>query len=210
MEIDFIVFSQLFILFLFFYTNLNLKKATYEHQVQSINQWLIINSIFFIFFNVYVGFTTIRNSTPEIIPIGIPVSIVVVYQIYVVKSFYDDELKLLAISEQNQSGLHGSPYVTITNQPIQSTAAYPVQSATTYPIQSTTAYPIQSGPYVIQQLHQPIAQVPYPQQTFQFQQQQTQANHIYPPQEPHTPQEYCNPPPYSPNCNMQEGSSMKQ
>lgn len=125
------------------------------------------------------------------------VLVVVVYQIYVVKCFYDDELKYLASSERNATQstmhMHGPPYVTITSQ--------------------TTAYPVQSGPYVIQQVHQPVSSAPYPQQTYQYQLQPEppQSHIVLPPTEsPHPPQEYCNPPPYSPNYSMQEGPSMKQ
>lgn len=206
MENDFNVFNQLFVLFLFFYINLNLKKATYMHSVQSINQWLVTNSIFFVFFILYVGFITLRYSTPDIIPVGIPISIVVIYQIYVVKCFYDDEVKFMAVSDRNvgsQPILRNPPYVTITSQPVQSTPAYSIQTPSTYPIQS--------GPYVIQQVHQPVTPSPYPQQMHQCQpQQQTQTQHAHPQPEPYVPQEYCNPPPYSPSYNMPESSSVKQ
>lgn len=129
------------------------------------------------------------------------------YQLYIVKSFYDDELKFLSVSERNngvQPVLRGPPLMTITSQ-VQSTAAYPIQS--------TTAYPVQSGPYVIQQVHQPIAPAPYPQQQYHpqtHQQQPAQPNHPHLVPETFAPQEYCNPPPYSPNYNMSEGPSVKQ
>lgn len=116
-----------------------------------------------------------------------------------VKCFYEDELKFLANSERNitQSTVHGPPYVTITTQQT-------VQNS---------AYPVQPGPYVIQQVHQPTqAQATYPQQTYQYPhpQQQPQSSVVLPPSDLHTPQEYCNPPPYSPNCNMSEGFAIKK
>uniref|UniRef100_A0A2S2PEY0 Lysosomal-associated transmembrane protein 4A n=1 Tax=Schizaphis graminum TaxID=13262 RepID=A0A2S2PEY0_SCHGA len=191
LEKDFNIFSQLFIIFLFFYVNLNLKKATFIRNAQSINQWLVINLIFFVFFALFIGFTTIKNASPDIIPIGIPVSIVVVYQIYVVKCFYDDELNAIT-----PPTLHATPYVTITSQTLQ-----------------TPVYPVQAGPYVIQQVHQPISQTPYPQQTYQYQPQQqtpSQSHVAMPVPSQQTLQEYCNPPPYSPSYNTQEGSSAKQ
>lgn len=122
------------------------------------------------------------------------------YQIYVVKCFYEDELKFLANSERNiitQSTMHGPPYVTIsTQQTVQA-----------------SSYPIQAGPYVIQQVHQSaIAQATYPQQTYQYphQQQQPQSSAVLPPPDLPTTHEYCNPPPYSPNYNVPEGPSIKQ
>ncbi|KAL4119055.1 hypothetical protein QTP88_011927 [Uroleucon formosanum] len=191
LEKDFNLFSQLFIIFLFFYVNLNLKKATFIRNTQSINQWLVFNSIFFVFFVLFIGFTTVKNASPDIIPIGIPVSIVVVYQIYVVKCFYDDELNAIT-----PSTLHATPYVTITSQTLQ-----------------TPVYPVQGGPYVIQQVHQPITQTPYPQQTYQYQPQQqasSQPHVAMPVPSQQSLQEYCNPPPYSPSYNTQEGPSVKQ
>lgn len=124
--------------------------------------------------------------------------VVLVYQMYVVKSFYNDELKFLATTERNigtQPAINSHQYITITNPPIQS-----------------SHYPVQSGPYLIQQAPQPLIQAPYPQQTYQFQPQQqpSQYQAALPQPEPHAPQEYCNPPPYSPNFNIQEGSSVKQ
>lgn len=117
--------------------------------------------------------------------------VVAVYQLYVVKCFYDDELKYT--TERNT--VTQPPYVTITSQ--------------------TTSYPVQSGPYVIQQVHQPVTQAPYPQQTYHYQQQSSSQSQVILPQpESHStmmPQEYVNPPPYSPNFTMQEGgTSMKQ
>lgn len=112
--------------------------------------------------------------------------VVVAYQLYVVKCFYDDEIKYTF--ERNT--ITQPPYLTITSQ--------------------TTSYPVQTGPYVIQQVHQPVAQVPYPQQTYQ---QPSQTQVVLPQPEPYAamPQEYSNPPPYSPNYTMQESStSMKQ
>ncbi|XP_025196548.1 uncharacterized protein LOC112595514 [Melanaphis sacchari] len=190
LEKDFNLFSQLFIIFLFFYVNLNLKKATFIRNTQSINQWLVINLIFFVFFTLFIGFTTVKNASQVIFPIGIPVSIVVVYQIYVVKCFYDDELNAIT-----PPTLHTTPYVTITSQSLQ-----------------TPVYPVQAGPYVIQQVHQPITQTPYPQPTYQYQpQQQTSQSHVaMPVPSQQNLQEYCNPPPYSPSYNTQEGSSVKQ
>lgn len=116
---------------------------------------------------------------------------------YVVKCFYNDELKFLATSERNigtQPALNSHQYITITNPPIQS-----------------SHYPVQSGPYLIQQVPQPTAQAPYPQQTYQFQPQQPPSqSHAFVPQPEPPSQEYCNPPPYSPTYNIQEGSSVKQ
>lgn len=192
----------------------------FQRNAQSINQWLVINSIFFVFFVLFIGFTTVKNASPDIIPIGIPVSsmyqmfflynikinwllkcsniqhfylllVVVVYQIYVVKCFYDDELNAIT-----PPTLHATPYVTITSQTLQ-----------------TPVYPVQGGPYVIQQVHQPITQTPYPQQTYQYQPQQqtsSQSHVAMPVPSQQSLQEYCNPPPYSPSYNTQEGPSVKQ
>jgi len=174
----------------------------------------VVNLIFFVFFVLFIGFTTVKNASPDIIPIGIPVSsmyqmltyiilkfsniqhcylllVVVVYQIYVVKCFYDDELNALT-----PPTLHATPYVTITSQTLQ-----------------TPVYPVQGGPYVIQQVHQPITQAPYPQQTYQYQPQQqtsSQSHVAMPVPSQQSLQEYCNPPPYSPSYNTQEGPSVKQ
>lgn len=117
--------------------------------------------------------------------------VVVVYQIYVVKCFYDDELNSVT-----PPTLHTTPYVTITSQTLQ-----------------TPVYPVQGGPYVIQQVHQPIAHSPYPQQTYDYQPQQqtsSQPHVAIPVPSQQSLQEYCNPPPYSPSYNTQEGSSVKQ
>lgn len=129
--------------------------------------------------------------------------VVAIYQIYVVKCFYDDELKFMAVSDRNvgsQPALRNAPYVTITSRPVQSNS-----------VQPPSTYPVQSGPYVIQQVQQPVAPLPSSQQMHQYQpQQQTQVQHAHPPPELYAPQEYCNPPPYSPSYNMPESSSMKQ
>lgn len=130
--------------------------------------------------------------------------VVVIYQIYVVKCFYDDELKFMAISDRNigsqPASRNAAPYVTVNTYSAQSNA-----------VQPPSTYPVQSGPYVIQQVQQPLTPLPTSQQMHQYQpQQQTQAQHAHPPPEPYPPQEYCNPPPYSPSYNMPESSSMKQ
>lgn len=119
--------------------------------------------------------------------------VVVVYQIYVVKTYYDDELKFLATSDRNvitQSSMHNPPYVTISSQAVQA----PV-------------YPAQPIPYVIHQIHQPATQAPYPQQTYQYQPQQQPAPSHTLPTDTFTPQEYCNPPPYSPSFLPESSSS---
>lgn len=117
--------------------------------------------------------------------------VVVVYQIYVVKCFHDDELNAVT-----PPTLHTTPYVTITSQTMQ-----------------TPVYPVQGGPYVIQQVHQPITQTPpYPQQTYQYQpQQQTSQSQVtMPVPNQQNLQEYCNPPPYSPSYTTQDSPSVKQ
>lgn len=124
--------------------------------------------------------------------------VIVSYQIYLVKSFYDFEVEFLATSERNvvlQPTLHGTTYVALPSQTVQN-----------------PAFPVQPGPYVIQQVQQPLTQSPYPQQTYQYQPQQPSQSHMVLPMsdQQHTPQEYSNPPPYSPNYNMQEGPSVKQ
>ncbi|XP_025409418.1 uncharacterized protein LOC112682873 [Sipha flava] len=193
MDYDFLIFNQLCVLFYFFYLNLNLKNATYIHNAQIINQWLVTNSIFFVFFLLTIGFITLKNGTSNFIPIAIPISIVVIYQIYVVKCFYDDEVKFLAISARNaaHSTIQCAPIVSITNQSVQAPPLYPVQA----------------GPYVMQQGPHPVMQASYPQQTYQYETQQP-SSQSQPDQR--APQEYCNPPPYSPAYNMHEGFSAKQ
>lgn len=119
-----------------------------------------------------------------------------VYQIHVVKCFYNDELKTLITSERNivQPTVNGSHYVAITSQTVP-----------------TSNYPIQPGPYIIQQVHQPATQAtPYPQQTFQFQQQQQPSQSHLILSDPNIAQEYSNPPPYSPNYNTPERSVTKE
>lgn len=121
------------------------------------------------------------------------------YQLYVVKCFYNDELKFLAVSEHNtttaQPICHSPPYISINNQSMQAPPAYPVQA----------------GPYVVQHTQQPISHTSYPQQIYPCQppQQISQPNTIVPTMELH-PQEYCNPPPYSPTYNAQGSPSAKQ
>jgi len=100
-----------------------------------------------------------------------------------------------------QPALRSTSYVTITTGSVQSTPAYPVQPP--------AAYPVPSGAYIIQQAHQPVTQAPYPQQTHQYQPQHVQSQ-IHPGSESCAPQEYGNPPPYSPTYNPQESSSTKQ
>lgn len=123
--------------------------------------------------------------------------VIVSYQIYVVKSFYDFEVEFLATSERNvlQPTIHCPTYIALPSQTVQN-----------------PAFPVQSGSYVIQQVQQPLTPSPYPQQTYQYQPQQPSQSHIVlpVPDQQHTPQEYLNPPPYSPNYNMQEGPSVKQ
>ncbi|VVC25235.1 Hypothetical protein CINCED_3A012039 [Cinara cedri] len=193
METDFYFFITFFILFLFFYINLHLKKSTYVHATQSINQWLVINTIFFSFYFLFVCFCTLKYGLTDIITFGIPMGVFSAYQIHVVKCFYNDELKFL-LSEQNvtQPTINGPQYVAIASQAIPST------------------YPVQTGPYIIQQVHQPTTQAtPYPQQAFQFQPQQQPSHSHLVPHDPNIPQEYNNPPPYSPNYTKPGGSVTK-
>lgn len=127
-------------------------------------------------------------------------SVVAVYQIYVVKCFYDDEIKFLAITRNvARPTVQCAPIVSITNQNAQPPPVYPVSVHHT-------------GPYVIQQVPHPVGPAPYPQQTYQYEPQQpsTQSHPALPQSDQRTPQEYCNPPPYSPAYNVHEGFSAKQ
>lgn len=124
-------------------------------------------------------------------------SVIIAFQIYVVKSFYDFEVEFSATSERNvvvQPTLGGPAYLALPSQTIQN-----------------PTYPVQPGPYVIQQVQQPITQPPYLQETHQYQPlQQPQSHMVLPMQDQHAPHEYTNPPPYSPNYTMQCGPSVKQ
>lgn len=115
-----------------------------------------------------------------------------------VKCFYDDEVKFIATSARNaaHSTIQCAPVVSITNQNVQPPPLYPVQT----------------GPYVMQQVPHPVVQASYPQQMYQqdTQQPSCQSHTVVLQSDQHAPQEYCNPPPYSPAYNVHEGFSAKQ
>lgn len=119
------------------------------------------------------------------------------YQIHVVKRFYADELDFLVASEQNgtQPTMNATHYIPVTNPTVPS-----------------ANYPIQTGPYIIQEVPQPIVQAPlYPQQPLHYQQQQQQQQQpsYFSSRDSNIPQEYTNPPPYSPSYMPQDISITK-
>lgn len=77
--------------------------------------------------------------------------VIIAYQIYVVKLFYDFEVTFLAAAEKNvlQPTLCGPTYVTLPSQIVQN-----------------PTFPVQPVPYVIQQVQQPLTQLPYLQQKY--------------------------------------------
>lgn len=43
-----------------------------QHMVQNINQWLVVNTIFFVFFILFVGFSSLKYGPSEIVTFGVP------------------------------------------------------------------------------------------------------------------------------------------
>ncbi|XP_050541886.1 uncharacterized protein LOC126905834 isoform X2 [Daktulosphaira vitifoliae] len=180
--------NKLVIHFLFLYVNYHLRKATYEHNVQIIYQWLVVNNIYFVFSILVLIFATFRLESLEIFMGAIPVVLLMGYSIYIVQCFYQDELKFLNNHCSTTTiTVNGPPYATLNS---------------TIP---NTHYIVQP-PIIQHPVHQAPAP-PYPQQSYAS--QPPQYPHIQIPQftEPQPP-EFCNPPPYSPYSGT-EGTSTK-
>ncbi|XP_050432383.1 uncharacterized protein LOC126840577 [Adelges cooleyi] len=188
------VFYQLFSRFLSAYVSYYLQKATYEHNVNYIHQWLIYNKIYLVFTIVIFILGALRLDSLELVITGIPIALILMYPISIVQRFYQDELRFLASTDRsnNLTGatitVTGPPYVTLNNPGVLS------------PYHGTAA----PSTSIIPTSHVP-AQHPYPQQVYSYPTQPQAMPHLV---EPHL-QEFCNPPPYSPYSGS-EGPSTKQ
>ncbi|XP_026805934.1 uncharacterized protein LOC113560658 [Rhopalosiphum maidis] len=146
---DFTIFSYLFLISVFLNVNYYLKESTYDHKIHKIYQWLAINTIFLSFHILAVTYITIKNYYPIILYYSIPICIIHLCQIYVVKSFYDDELFVIsrslptassAVARQsnvavvNQNSSNGSVNVTLS-APSAPNPIYQAQSAPPPPLQ---------------------------------------------------------------------------
>ncbi|XP_060834306.1 uncharacterized protein LOC132917541 [Rhopalosiphum padi] len=140
---DFTIFSYLFLISVFLNVNYYLKESTYDHKIHKIYQWLAINTIFLSFHILAVTYITIKTYYPIILYYSIPICIIHLCQIYVVKSFYDDELLIIsrslptassAVARQsnvavlNQNSSNGSVNVTLSAPPAPN-PIYQAQSA---------------------------------------------------------------------------------
>ncbi|KAL4119000.1 hypothetical protein QTP88_011875 [Uroleucon formosanum] len=216
---DFIIFSYLFLISVFLNVNYYLKESTYDHKVHKIYQWLAVNTIFLSFHILAITYITIKNYYPVILYYSVPLCIIHLCQIYVVKSFYDDELlatrqplptlpsavvaqSQVAVVSQNSS--QGSVNVTLGGPP---NPVYSVQSPPPLQLQEQQVAGWQNSSNGAE-LSVPVASNVYP-----------QLHHGHPGHngvEPHFrtsmslqpgttsvevqhPREYYNPPAYSPS-----------
>ncbi|XP_003242983.3 uncharacterized protein LOC100570813 [Acyrthosiphon pisum] len=169
---DFIKFIFLFLISVFLNVNYYLKESTYDHKVHKIYQWLAVNTIFLSYFILAITYITINYNYPAILYYLVPICIIHLCQIYVVKSFYDDELlaarRLLpplssAVAGQSQEAVVNQNLsqnsVNVTLRPPATNSVYPVQSAP--PLQEAglqhrsngAAFPVPLASHVYPQLH---------------------------------------------------------
>ncbi|XP_022173336.1 uncharacterized protein LOC111035851 [Myzus persicae] len=221
---DFIIFSHLFIISVFLNVNYYLKESTYDHKVHKIYQWLAVNTIFLSFHILAITYITIKYYYPAILYYSVPICIVHLCQIYVVKSFYDDELLAMqrplpavspAVTGQsqvavvNQNSSQGSVSVTLSGPPAPNPVSQ-VQSVPPLQLQEQQDagwQHIGDG----EAISVPVASHVYPQlyhghpgpNGTQPHFQTSMSQHPRPSVEVQRPQEYYNPPAYSPPYEQQ-------
>lgn len=221
---DFIIFSYLFLITIFLNANYYLKESTYDHKVHKIYQWLAINTIFLVFHILAITYIVIKTYYPIILYYSIPVCIIHLCQIYVVKSFYDDELLIIsrslptassessAVAHQsnvavvNQNSSNDSVNVILSASP----APNPIYQAQNVPLPQEqqeagwprcngVALPVQVAPPIYPQLHHGHnGTEPHFQNPMSMQAGPSSVEAQY-------PQEYYNPPAYSPHYNQHSG-----
>lgn len=221
---DFIIFSYLFLITVFVNVNYYLKESTYDHKVHKIYQWLAINTIFLVFHLLAITYITIKTYYPIILYYSIPICIIHLCQIYVVKSFYDDELLIIsrslptassessAVARQNnvavvnQNSSNGSVNVTLSASPApnsiyqaQNVPPPQEQQEAGWPHRNGVALPVQVAPPIYPQLHHSHnGTEPHFQNPMSMQAGPSSVEVQY-------PQEYYNPPPYLPHYNQHSG-----
>ncbi|XP_060862454.1 uncharacterized protein LOC132939360 isoform X2 [Metopolophium dirhodum] len=223
---DFITFSYLFLISVFLNVNYYLKESTYDHKIHKIYQWLAVNTIFLSFHILAITYITIKYYYPVILYYSVPICIIHLCQIYVVKSFYDDELLATrpplptlssAVAGQslqepavNQNLSQNSVNVTLSGLPAPN-PVYPVQSAPPLQLQEQqeagwqhssngAALPVPVASHVYPQLHHGHpghnGTEPHFQTSVSLQPRPASV-------EVQHPQEYYNPPAYSPPYEQQ-------
>ncbi|XP_025208725.1 uncharacterized protein LOC112604073 [Melanaphis sacchari] len=216
-----IIFSYLFLISMFLNVNYCLKESTYDHKVHKIYHWLAFNTIFLVFHILSVTYILIKNYYPIILYYSIPLCIIHMCQIYVVKTFYNDEL--LIITQQlptastverqsnmavvNQNSSDGSVNITLSASPApnpigQTQSAPPLQERqeARQPSYNGAAIPIPVANPIYPQLYYGHfghdCTEPHFQNSMSMQAGPSSAEMQY-------PQEYNNPPAYSSPYNQQ-------
>ncbi|CAI6350023.1 unnamed protein product [Macrosiphum euphorbiae] len=224
---DFIIFSYLFLISVFLNVNYYLKESTYDHKVHQIYQWLAVNTIFLSFHILAITYITIKNNYPVILYYySVPICFIHLCQIYVVKSFYDDELLKTRLPLPTlSSAVTGQSQGAVVNQNLSQNS---VNVSLSGPPAPNPVYPVQSAPPLQLQEQQeprwqpssngavlpvPVASLVYPQLHHGHPNGQNGAEPHYQTSvslqpgpssvEVQHPQEYYNPPAYSPPYEQQ-------
>ncbi|XP_060862289.1 uncharacterized protein LOC132939233 [Metopolophium dirhodum] len=91
----------LFLLCLIIYFNNKLKKAAFVHNVLFIRQWLMFHCIFYALSSTLLCYYLFTHPCKIIITKVIIIIVMEIYQIHIVKRFYNNELEHLATSNCN-------------------------------------------------------------------------------------------------------------
>ncbi|XP_026806984.1 uncharacterized protein LOC113549733 isoform X2 [Rhopalosiphum maidis] len=92
----------LFLLHLILYFNNKLKKATFVHNILFIRQWLMFHCIFYTLLSTLLCYYLFINLHYKIVIVTVIIIIITeIYQIHIVRRFYNNELEHLATSSCN-------------------------------------------------------------------------------------------------------------
>ncbi|XP_025196533.1 uncharacterized protein LOC112595501 [Melanaphis sacchari] len=102
MYIKLAIIFLLFLLYLILYFNNKLKKATFVHNVSFIQQWLMFHCTFYTLLSTLLCYYLLINLHHKcVIVTAIIIIVMEIYQIHIVRRFYNNELEHLATSNCN-------------------------------------------------------------------------------------------------------------
>lgn len=97
-----VIILLLFLLCLILYFNNKLKRATFVHNILFIRQWLMFHCIFYTLLSTLMCYHLFINLHYKIVIVAVIIIIVMeIYQIHIVRRFYNNELEHLATSNCN-------------------------------------------------------------------------------------------------------------
>ncbi|XP_016656342.1 uncharacterized protein LOC100572639 isoform X2 [Acyrthosiphon pisum] len=91
----------LFLLCLIIYFNNKLKKAAFVHNILFIRQWLMFHCTFYTLSSTLLFYCLFTYPCKIIIATAVIIIVMEIYQIHIVKRFYNNELEHLATSNCN-------------------------------------------------------------------------------------------------------------